>query len=102
MSNTWNWIFLHWENWAVSGAFGFMGGVLGGTFKWFYPSRKEWKEERKAKADKKLESEILALLSDHQIWKSANIAGRLSRDHESVVEALGARLSNHFFDVESN
>lgn len=80
MTNIWN-LFL-------SGSAGFIGGLVGGAFKWFFPSFKEVKEARQAKQEKKLDTEILKFLSDHQIRKADQIAEAIDKKRDDVIEGL--------------
>ncbi len=63
MTNIWNRV--------VSGSAGFVGGLVGGTFKWFFPSRKDWSENRKAKSDQKIDSKVLGTISNYKLWTGA-------------------------------
>jgi hypothetical protein len=97
-----NWIVLHWASWVVSGVFGFLGGLLGGTFKWFYPSRKEWREEQRGKAAKKLDTCVLEALGDPSVPRSSQgmtgggmplnrvseLSTHLNRGYDAVHESL--------------
>jgi hypothetical protein len=58
-------------HWLISGAFGFLGGLAAGAFKWFYPSRKEWRENRRAKRESKIDIMVLAAISNFTLWKGA-------------------------------
>jgi hypothetical protein len=100
MTNIWNWV--------VSGSAGFVGGLLGGTFKWFFPSRRDWNENRKAKADQKVDSKVLGAIGDYKLWTGARpmtgagipviqaqeIAEVLNLDLDTVADSL-ERLRFH-------
>ena len=97
MENSWNWIAAHWGTWVISGAFGFAGGMLGGTFKWFYPSRMDWSESRTRRAQAKIDSKVLTAISDYDLWKSSRPmtgAGIPAVRAEEIAEAISLDLDS--------
>lgn len=80
MTNIWTWV--------VSGSAGFLGGLVGGTFKWFVPSFADFKAQRRGKADEKLDADIVQLLADGKIWNSVSIATEIGMDREKIIEGL--------------
>jgi hypothetical protein len=108
MTNLLHWLVSSWKSLAVSGVFGFLGGIVGGTFKWFVPSYKAWKEGRQTKAAKKLDALVLVALTDPSVTRSSKgmtgagaplnrvgeIAAHLKREYEEVHESL-VRLHMH-------
>lgn len=71
MTNIASWLASQWTTWIVSGVFGFIGGVFGGVFKWFYPSRKEWDLKRQEKHDKYLDARVFDCLVDPKIQRNS-------------------------------
>jgi hypothetical protein len=65
MENLWHWIVMHWKDWGIAGVFTFVCGV----FVWFFPNRKEWREERQAKANSGIDSRVLQALGNCKLWK---------------------------------
>ena len=92
MGNLWAWITVHWVTWVVPFLTGIFGAFIGATFKWFYPTRKEWKEERKAKEEAKVDEKVLGALFvggfATGIFDAWQIAGATSLNHESVADSL--------------
>ena len=56
MANLWH---LFVANWAIPLASWVFGTFVGATFRWFYPSRKEWKEQRRLKAEQKIDERVI-------------------------------------------
>ena len=58
------------NGWFVSGGIGFsVGAIVGATFKWFYPSRKEWKEERRLNFEKEFDRRLMEAIENRDLWK---------------------------------
>ena len=90
MINIWNLL--------ISGATGFAGGLIGGTFKWFFPSQKDWKESRKAKAEAKIDAKVFAEIrslgeKNSSIFVTEQIAERLKITVDEAADSL-ERLEN--------
>jgi hypothetical protein len=103
MTNVLHWLASHWENWTLSSAFGFLGGLLAGAFKWLYPSRKDLREQRKTKKEEAIDLKILEGMRSgtelvvkngqgapgHQLFQAEFIARNLKIDLDEVVDSLG-------------
>ena len=78
METTWHSFLAHW---AIPLASWVFGTFIGATFRWFYPSRNEWKEGRKNKVEAKVDAEI---------WKQMRPIGSvcLSQDSEMIAKTL--------------
>jgi len=61
---------------------------MGATFTWFYPSRKDWKAEQQEKAERKIDADVLRVLSGGVILTSARIAELIGADRERVMDSL--------------
>jgi len=84
--------------------FGFLGGLLAGAFKWFYPSRKEREERRKLKNEEAIDSKLLEAMRTgvqtaaergglgsapgYQLFQAEAIARVLKLDPDTVVDSL--------------
>jgi hypothetical protein len=98
MTHLWDSFIAHWVNWVIPFATWIFGTVMGATFRWFYPSRKEWEEQRRCKAEDSADSTILNAIRDEKLWgapvpgqrrfQAAQIAGVLTLDVEAVRESL--------------
>jgi hypothetical protein len=57
-------------SWLLPGG---IGAVVGGTavriFQWLYPSRKEWKEEIRAKSQKEFDQRLMEAIESPELWK---------------------------------
>jgi hypothetical protein len=85
MTNIWNLV--------VSGSAGFVGGLIGSTFKWFYPSRKDWAESRQAKREAKIDAKVLGELralceGNSTIYGTEDIAKRLNMTIDETADSL--------------
>lgn len=65
------------NHWSQLGTPALLVG-MGGLFKWLYPSRKDWADERRAKAartrekaERDVDSKIISALNDRTIWTGA-------------------------------
>jgi hypothetical protein len=85
MTNPWDSFIAHW---AIPVASWIFGTFMGATFRWFYPSRKEWKEERREKAERKMDADVLRALAGGVILTSAWIADGMKAEREQVIESL--------------
>ncbi len=85
MKDLWNLFIAHW---AIPLASWIFGTFTGAAFRWFYPSRKEWKEERREKAERKLDAEVLRVLDGVEILTSARIAEIMKAERERVTGSL--------------
>ena len=65
MGNVWHWIIVHWKGWGINGI---VAGVAS-AITWVLARRKEWKEERREKAEQKLDSKVLKALGERTVWK---------------------------------
>lgn len=101
MSETLKWVVAHWASWAISGAFGFVGGLLGGTFKWFYPSRREWKEEQRERTANKVDSRVLEALTDPSVPRSSRGMAGAGAPLNRVSE-IAAHLQLEYEDVHAS
>lgn len=61
---------------------------MGATFRWFYPSRKEWRAGRQEKAERKMDADVLRALAGGVILTSAWIADGIKAEREQVIESL--------------
>jgi hypothetical protein len=95
-------------SWLLPGG---IGAVVGGgavrVFQWLYPSRKEWKEERRAKHEKEFDQRLMEAIESPELWNgprpmtgSGDVAVRadelakyLGADMEKTRESL-ERLEN--------
>ena len=98
MEDLWHLITLHWKDWGIPT----ISAVAGGVFVWFFPNRKEWREERQAKTEKRIDSKVLKALGNRELWKgpramtgagipavrSAEIAEVLNFDEDAVADSL--------------
>jgi hypothetical protein len=98
-TNQWSSFLAHW---AIPLASWVFGTFVGATFRWFYPSRKEWKAERAAKRDKKLDAKVLSSLTDLKMPRSSGgmtgagmpinriseIAAYLDENRDDIEESL--------------
>ncbi|HUN83605.1 MAG TPA: hypothetical protein VMU48_04465 [Terracidiphilus sp.] len=85
MTNIWNLV--------VSGSAGFVGGVVGGTFKWFVPSWEDLKEGRKAKREAKIDKKVLGEMKllcegNSGIYGTEDIAERLRMSVDETADSL--------------
>jgi hypothetical protein len=64
MGSLWHWIVRSWASLGIGSLFG--AGVVKAfeTFKWFYPSRADFRTERQKKKEELLDVRVLAALSD--------------------------------------
>ena len=67
--------------WALPLASWVFGTFIGATFRWFYPSQKEWREGRKNKANARI---------DAAVWEQIRPIGgvALSQDSEMIANTL--------------
>ena len=100
MTNLWHSFVAHWAIPLVSWVF---GTFVGATFRWFYPSRKEWKAERRQKTERELDSKALGAIANQSLWKGPRpmtgagifavrtweIANYLGLDRETAADSLG-------------
>jgi len=90
MDNPWPFFISHWTQivaWII-------GNATGGIFVWLYPNRKEWREERKVKAEREIDSRVIEALGDFDLWKGPRPmtgAGILAVKSDEIAEHL--RLS---------
>lgn len=86
------WITAHWTTWLVPLLTWIFGNFTGAAFRWFYPSRKEWKEERKAREDGRSDEKVIRALfvggMATGIFDSWQISQRTHLDHETVCDSL--------------
>ena len=89
MTSLWDTFMNHW---AIPLASWVFGTFVGATFRWFYPSQKEWKESQEGKANVRIDSAVweqirpvgnYALSQDSQM-----IAETLSLDQDAVADSL--------------
>ena len=99
MENLWHRFITHIVHWGIPAG---VGVVFGATFKWFYPSRKEWLERRREKGERRIDARILQAISDRSHWKgprpytgagicgvkSDEIAAILKMDQDGVADSL--------------
>lgn len=90
MTNLWQSFFVHW---AIPLASWVFGTFVGATFRWFYPSRKEWLEsckvKREAKTDAKVLGEIRAICKGNStIYGAEDIAKRLTMTIDETADSL--------------
>jgi hypothetical protein len=91
MEPIWHAIVSHWSVWTISGAFGFVGGLIASAFRWRWPSWKEWTAERKTKRDKDIDLMIMVHLDSLKPNTGSvteRIAEALSLDRDVVIESL--------------
>lgn len=76
--------------WGIRGIIFGLGSFTGAVFMWFYPSRKEWVAERRAKAEKKTDAQVLQVLGEigNAMMNSRQIAESLKLDQEEVADSL--------------
>jgi hypothetical protein len=71
---------------------GIFGAFICATFKWLYPRHKEWKVERKATAEIKVDEKVLSSLFIRGltagIFDAWQIAKVTSLDRKSVADSL--------------
>jgi|GEM_PF-5910529 len=79
-----------------------LGALIAGIFLWFFPNRKDWAEDRKARREAKIDTQVLRAISDFTLWKgprgmtgagipavrSAEIADVLRLDNDAVADSL--------------
>lgn len=80
-------------NLLISGSAGFVGGVIGGTFKWFFPSFKDVREGRQTRVEAKIDAKVLTMMKSifdqgSMLYGSHEIAGMMSMDAEKVADSL--------------
>ena len=77
MTYLWHSFIAHWQVWA-SWVF---GTFIGATFRWLYPSRKEWEDGRKNRENAKI---------DAAVWKEIRPIGSyvLSQDSRMIANSL--------------
>jgi hypothetical protein len=68
MEHLWRYFLAHW---AIPLASWVLGTTTGGVFVWFYPNRKEWREEREGSKEKRIDSRVLKAIGDYGLWKGA-------------------------------
>jgi hypothetical protein len=88
MTNLWNWISINWGPLSVGTCFA--GGFS--VFLWFFPNRKEWRAERRVKAEKNLDSKVHEALGNRTIWRGArgmSGAGFYAVRSDEIAEYLG-------------
>jgi hypothetical protein len=68
-------------HWAIPLASWVLGIFVGATFRWFYPSQKEWKAARAERAIAKIDAEV---------WKQIRPTGSyaISQDSKMIADAL--------------
>jgi hypothetical protein len=95
MTNLWHSFIAHWANWLIPFVTWVFGTVMGATFRWFYPSRKEWKEERHLKAEQRIEESVLDAMK-----RDASHTLPIPRDQwfeaSDIVKALGIEVDAAF------
>lgn len=101
MQDIWHWLADHWKSWGIYAI------LLGGSnfVTWIFARRKdlnEWKASRQAKADKKIDAQVLQAIGNPTIWghqrpmtgsgipyvRAAEIAEHLSIDRSVVSDSL--------------
>jgi len=56
--------------WIVPGGIGaVVGSAATEMFRWFYPSHKDWRAVRQAKAEKAIDKLVMQALEDRSLWK---------------------------------
>jgi hypothetical protein len=105
MENLWHSFIAHWANWVIPFVTWIFGTVMGATFRWFYPSRKEWREQRRRKADEATDGIVLKhmrgdtlpkpFLLDNRRFQASDIANALSLEVDSVFDSLERLETNH-------
>lgn len=95
MTNLWQSFVAHWAIPLVSWVF---GTFVGATFRWFYPSRREWLEGRKTKREAKADAMVLGAIralceSNSGIYNTQDIAERLGTPLDDTADSL-ERLEN--------
>jgi hypothetical protein len=94
MGNGWHSVLTTWRTWAISGATGivgtWLGAWLGAIFRWFYPSRKEWREERHLKDEKQIDARVYAYLDSlgAALQDARQIAAALGLEKDIAAESL--------------
>lgn len=87
------------QSWGIPAG---VGAVLGAAFKWWFPSRKELREERKANRERRIDASVLQAIANRSnfkgprpytgagIWgvKSDEIAGVIALDQDTVADSL--------------
>ncbi len=101
MQDVWHWVADHWRTWGLTA---FLLAVSN-LATWILSRRKdwtEWKASRQAKADKKIDAQVLQALGNPNLWaqlrpltgagvplvRSAEIAQHLSLDGDIVGDSL--------------
>jgi hypothetical protein len=69
MANLWHYFTAHWTNWVIPLVTWILGNVTGGIFVWLYPNRKAWREERKEKSEREVDSRVLEALGNFGLWR---------------------------------
>jgi hypothetical protein len=55
MESLWHWTIIHWKEWGINGI---VAGAAS-TITWILARRKEWKEQRRLKAEQRIEERVL-------------------------------------------
>jgi hypothetical protein len=96
--NFFRWFTDHWMRWGIPTIVA--SAPTAGT--WILARRREWKEARRAKTDRAVDSRVLGALQDRNLWRpprpwtgagdmlvrSAEIAEALSLDCDIVIDSL--------------
>jgi hypothetical protein len=98
MTSLWNSFVAHWVNWVIPVVTWIFGTVMGATFRWFYPNRKEWEDQRRRKVEEATDSRILNAIRDEKLWgtsvpgqrrfQAVQVASVLSLNVDAVRESL--------------
>jgi len=67
--------------------------ITEGTFKWFFPSRKDWAESRKAKRESKIDAKVLGALrtlceGNSTIYGAEDVANRLTMTLDDTADSF--------------
>jgi hypothetical protein len=98
LENLLRWCVDHWESWGVTAIIASLAG--GGA--WLLARRKEWKEARRAKAERAIDDRVIRALQNPDLWagprpftgagdrgvRSTELAEALSLDQEVVIGSL--------------
>ena len=98
MENLWHQFISHWRAWGINGI---VAGAAS-TITWLLARRKEWKQGRREKTERQLDSAVPKALGNRDLWrgprvqtgagmwgvKSDEMAEYLKRDQDEVADAF--------------